>query len=85
MKLLDILNERVEIPKEERINSASLKQYIFEDWQIFNQKLVPSFKYLRSKVVKESYSPRTAKNNLMNVVEFAAKKYTAENTNRKHL
>lgn len=84
MKLLDILNERVEIPKEERINSASLKQYIFEDWQIFNQKLVPSFKYLRSKVVKESYSPRTAKNNLMNVVEFAAKKYTAENTNRKH-
>lgn len=84
MKLLDILNEKIEIPKECKIELSSLKKYIFEDWQTFNQKLVPSFKTLRNRIIKEKYSNVTAKNNLMNVVEFAIKKYVAENTDRKY-
>ena len=84
MKLLDILNERIEVPAENKIDLSIVKEYIFKDWQVFNQKLVPSFKTLRNRVVKEYYSSNIAKNNLMNVVEFAVKKYVAENTDRQY-
>lgn len=84
MKLLDILNEKIEIPVEDKINLSILMEYIFKDWQVFNQKLVPSFKTLRSRVIKETYSNSIAKNNLINVVEFAVKKYVAENTDRRY-
>jgi len=85
MKLTDILNERKEIPAEDKIGIQTLKEYIFKDWQTFNQKVVPSFKHLRSQVMKENYSNRGAKNNIMSIVEFAAKKYIAEMTVRKYL
>lgn len=85
MKLLDILQERRSVPEQYKIDTSVLKEYIFKDWQIFNQKVVPSFKLLRNRIVKESYNARVAKNNIMGIVEFAAKKYIAECTNRKYL
>lgn len=85
MKLLDILNERKSIPEEFRGDTNILKEYLFKDWQTFNQKVVPSFRLMRNRIVKESYSSRSAKNTIMNIVEFAAKKYVAECTSRKYM
>ena len=85
MKLLDILQEKRSIPAKYKGDIRTLKEYIFRDWQTFNQKVVPSFKLLRGRVVKESYNSTSAKNSLMSLVDFAAKKYTAECTNRKYM
>lgn len=85
MKLIDILKERKEIPQENKVDISILKEFIFKDWQTFNQKVVPSFKTLRNRVIKENYNTRRAKNYISNIVEFAAKKYVAEHTNRKYV
>jgi len=84
MKLTDILNERRELPTENRIDVETLKEFIFKDWQIFNERVVPTFKHLRNKVVKEAYSGVNARNNFYNIANFAAKKYIAEKTDRKY-
>lgn len=84
MKLIDILNEKREIPTESKIDLSVIKEYIFKDWQTFNQKLVPSFRILRKRCINETYTSNVGKNNLMRVVDFAVKKYVAENTDRKY-
>ena len=85
MKLIDILNEKRGIPENNKVDISILKEYIFKDWQVYNQKLIPSFKHLRSNVLKESYSNISARNNVSNVVDFAAKKYVSEKTDRKYM
>lgn len=85
MKLLDILNEKREIPIEEKVDISVLKEFIFKDWQTFNQKMVPTFKLLRNRIVKENYNTRSAKNTVNSIVDFAAKKYVAECTTRQYL
>ena len=84
MKLTDIINERREIPVEEKVDIDVLKEYMFKDWQIFNEKIVPTYRHLRNKVMRESYSESLSTSNFFNVVNFGAKKYMAECTSRKY-
>ncbi len=84
MKLIDVLNERRQVPVKHKVEIGILKEYIFKDWQIFNEKLVPAFKILRNKALNENYSSIGAKNRLSNVIDFACKKYMAEHTIRKY-